>query len=119
MIYLASPSSHPEPIVEETRFQWAAWAAAKLIELGHLVFAPIPHSHPITRYGGNGSWEYWAEFDKHMLGACDELWVLCLDGWDTSVGVAAEVKWAKAAGMKIRYITVVEISRMIGEAACE
>lgn len=49
MIYLASPYSHPDPAVEELRFEAACEAACKLMQQGHHVFSPIAHTHPVGR----------------------------------------------------------------------
>ena len=115
MIYLASPYSHPNPLVQEIRFQQVSWAAAKLIEAGNLVFGPISHSHPITKYGGNGSWEYWEKFDRIMFDACDVLWVLTLDGWDESKGVGFEMAWAQEAKVPVRMVSLEEIGAMAND----
>ncbi len=109
MKYLASPYSHADPLVREIRFQKAAWAASVLIRSGQVVFAPIPHSHPITKYGVPGSWEYWAEFDKKLLAICEELVILTLDGWEQSTGIAAETAWAKELGKPVVYYSEEDI----------
>ena len=112
MKYLASPYSHPSPLVREIRFQKASWAASVLMRSGHLIFAPIPHSHPIARYGCPGSWEYWSEFDKTIFSVCKELAILTLDGWEQSTGIAAEIDLAKAAGKPILYYSEEDIREM-------
>ena len=43
MIYLASPYSHPDPLVRQARFDAACHAAAGPIQAGHAVVAPIVH----------------------------------------------------------------------------
>lgn len=39
-----------------------------------------------------------------MIDACDELHVLCLEGWQKSNGIKGEIKRAVLRGMKVRYI---------------
>ena len=91
-IYLASPYSHANPDVRETRFELAAKAAAELMRRGNLVFSPIAHSHPLATFGGlRGDWNFWREFDHSFFEWADELWVLELPGWDTSPGIADEL----------------------------
>ena len=42
-----------------------------------------------------GDWEFWKRVDTDFLERCDQLVVLCLPGWDKSVGVEAEVSIAR------------------------
>lgn len=95
LIYLASPYSHDDYTIRLFRFTQVCSKAAQIMTTGVLVFSPIAHTHPIA-LGGNLplGWEYWDEFDRRMIGACDELWVYMLAGWRESVGVTAEIKIA-------------------------
>src|SRR5262249_8272524 len=100
IIYLACPYSHPEPQVRERRFHYATCAAARLVDEGHMVFSPITHSHPIANIGrGPTSFQFWRDFDFALLRACSELVILCLEGWQESVGVQAEA--AEAIRLKM------------------
>lgn len=105
MIYLASPYTHPDSSVKIQRFEAVCEAAAKLISEDKLVFCPIAMMHPIAMKGElPGNWEYWEEFDKKCLGACEQLWVLCLEGWQDSTGVQNEILIASELRMPIRYL---------------
>lgn len=101
MIYLASPYSHPDPQVMEFRFDQVCRVAGKIMaEQGIVVYSPIAHNHPIAvRINLPRGWDFWEKFDTETLTACKEIWVLKLDGWDTSKGVAAEVQIAKKLGL--------------------
>ena len=67
-------------------------------------FSPITHSHPIAQVGHLPvEWDYWEAYDKRLLAICDQLYVLTLDDWQESVGVAAEMKLARNMGKPIRY----------------
>lgn len=92
LIYLASPYSHPDPIVRESRFKRIANVAARLMEKGHFLFCPITHTHPINEAGINSpGWDFWAKYDYAMLDRCQELWIADMPGWKESVGVNAEI----------------------------
>ena len=92
MIYLASPYSHSDPTVPEQRFRQVCRVASRLMREGHIVFSPIAHSHPIAMAGGLPTdWTFWKEFDRAMLGAASELWVLRIPGWMGSRGIASEL----------------------------
>lgn len=104
MIYLASPYTHPDPAVREERFQQACRAAAALVNAGHVVFAPIVHSHPIAAYGLPTTWAFWRQQDQAFLERCDELVVLMLDGWRQSAGVQGEIGLAQELGKPTRFL---------------
>jgi hypothetical protein len=104
MIYLASPYSHPDPLVRDARFDAACRATADLIRAGHPAFSPIVHGHPLVRFGLPTDWTFWQHHDRAFLSHCDEFFVLRLDGWQASKGVQAELAAAEPRGIPIRYI---------------
>ncbi len=114
MIYLASPYTHPNPVVREKRFDAACAAAAWLMRAGLSVYAPIAHSHPLVRYGLPIEWEFWQANDCEHMKRCNELLVLTLDGWKTSRGVQAEIDLAIEMGLPIRYLSPSMISNVSG-----
>jgi hypothetical protein len=105
MIYLASPYSykHDDPkiimMMKNARFEAVCRAAAEIMGRGLLVFSPIAHSHPIAAFGGD--FEYWQEFDETILGACIELWVLKIEGWEESSGIENEIRIATNLGLPV------------------
>lgn len=105
MIYLASPYSHPDPAVREARFQAVCRVASRLARGGLILFSPIAHSHPIALAGGlPGDWEFWREFGRRMIQACDEVWIVKLPGWDASTGIKAEIDIGQELGRPVIYI---------------
>jgi nucleoside 2-deoxyribosyltransferase len=104
VIYLASPYSHPDPIVRERRFREACLAAATLLRAGHAVFSPIAHSHPLVEHGLPTDWSFWERQDREHLARCDEVLVLMLEGWEASVGVREEIRIARELGKPVRFV---------------
>lgn len=104
MIYLASPYSSPSAVVRRCRYWEACRAAASLIRSGHVVFSPIVHSHPLVEHGLPLDWTWWERIDREFLVRCDEVIVLTLDGWEQSLGVAAEIRLAEELGKPVRYL---------------
>jgi len=105
-IYLCSPYSHPVKAVCNDRFRAACKAAAKLMRDGYIVFSPLSHSVPIADYTGNHlDHNFWLEQDLSFLDSwADEVWVLMIDGWEESKGIAAEIKRAETIGLPVKYI---------------
>lgn len=105
LVYLSCPYSDPDPVVREARFHASNRAAAKLMKLGYMIFAPISHTHPILIDGDlPKGWEFWERYDRAVLSCCNLVTVLRLPGWDKSVGVGAEIKIACEMGITIEYL---------------
>ena len=105
LIYLASPYTHEDPLIEIERFKAACKAAGEMFASGHFVFSSIAHCHPIAlEYGLPTDFKFFADYDRLMIDKCDELIVLRLDGWKDSVGVKGEVRYAESIGLQVRYI---------------
>lgn len=106
LIYLASPYTHADPAVMQSRFEAACRAAAVLMRAGRAVFSPIAHSVPIARHGRLPATDlaFWMAVDRPLLEACDEMVVLRLPGWEQSLGVAEELRMAKARGMLVIFM---------------
>lgn len=104
MIYLASPYSHPHPLMMEWRFQRVCEVAAEVMER-EIVFCPIAHSHPIAVYGKAPAtnWRFWARQDLAVLALCNKLIVVTMAGWRQSKGVTAEIEAAKHLLLPIEF----------------
>lgn len=103
--YLAAPYSHEKPDVMESRFKTINLVAAQLLKDGHFIYSSISHCHQMAKdHRLPTNFEFWRDYDKAMLSKCDQLFVLCLDGWKNSVGVQAEIEIAKELGLTIKYI---------------
>jgi len=118
LIYLASPYSSDDLAVRDARFEAVCREAARLMQGGVHAYSPIAHTHPIAMRGDLPTdWAFWESYDRVMIDAATEVWVLMLDGWQESRGVAAEIKIADEAGKPVRYVTPVEASRTPVETA--
>lgn len=105
MIYLASPYSHIDPAVRLQRFETVCFVAANLMKEGHHIFSPIAHTHPIClKLDLPFAFEFWKSLDEEMITFCSDFWIVRMDGWSISKGVAAETAFAVKLGKSIRYI---------------
>lgn len=101
--YLACPYSHPDPVVQEARFEIANRVAATLMKGGLQVISPISHSHPIAKYGLPGDFAYWENWNKSLIDACCGLIVPNVPGFIASTGVRGEVLYANEKGKLVLY----------------
>jgi hypothetical protein len=74
---------------------------------GNAVFSPIAHSHGVAdhmpehiRLDG----DFWMEQDLALLAKCDEMAVLCLEGWEASKGLKREIAFASECGIPIQFL---------------
>ena len=105
MIYLASPYSHPDPAVQQRRFEQVCGVASALMRNGTVVFSPIAHSHCISLAGGlPGDFIYWEEFDRTILSVCKALLVLKLEGWEESAGIKSEIAIMQEMGKPVGFL---------------
>lgn len=120
MIYLASPySANPEALHAQ-----ALAATAELIAIGHVVFSPIVHCHPLTQQkilpALPTDFAFWQNYCLGMLERARELWVLTLPGWRDSEGVRAEIVFARKRRIPVFQLTPEWLIKMpmLGEWKC-
>lgn len=106
LIYLASPYTHPNKLIEALRWRQVEEATAILLKRDVLVFSPIVHCHSLaTTYNMPGNFKFWQDYCLDMLTRCDEMWILQLDSWEKSAGITAEREYARINHKPIRYIS--------------
>lgn len=108
LVYLASPYSHRDNQIEKMRYYLVLNATKKLLETGIHALSPIVGSHHLHNAGLEGTWSFWAGYDMNLLSRCDELFAYAIPGWEESVGVTAEIKFAAENGIPVFRGTVEE-----------
>lgn len=115
MIYLASPftfktkgiSLKKRKEVEEMRYKRITKIAGLLEEKYPYAFIlPITMSFNTAKYMKKleGEFKYWACRDLTYISRCDEVWVVTMFGWASSIGVQAEIAFAKKRNIPVRYV---------------
>lgn len=107
LVYVASPYSHHEESIRNQRYDEVTKVVAKLCDLDVFTIPPITFNVPLAPYiaSKDTTWEYWKEYDKRLIDACDELWIVMIPGWQDSIGVRAESKYAMSKNMTIRLLS--------------
>lgn len=108
LTYLCVPYSDPRPEVRHNRYEWVTRAAASLMKCHPTwnVFSPITNSHPLTVVGQmKGDWKTWRRIDFQYLRLSCRVVVLTMWNWTESVGVTAELKYARKLGLPILYLS--------------
>jgi hypothetical protein len=71
----------------------------------YVFLLPITQGHLLSTIGNiESDFTRWKTQSLGMLSACDEMWVVKLDGWKESTGVKEEIKFARYQLIPIKYI---------------
>lgn len=106
-VYVCSPFSHKFKKVMRDREKEINRIAAELIyKYKVALFLPITQSAPLERIipALGGSFEKWRDIDLEWVKTCDELWVVMMEGWKDSIGVTAEIEYARELKKDVRFI---------------
>lgn len=103
--YLATPYHHKFPQVMELRYVYVTLVAGKLMAAGQTIYSPISQNHSVAQAVNlPRTWEFWGRMDIAFLDKCSVMYVLDLKGWRQSVGVKAEIKYAKLKGIPVIHL---------------
>ena len=114
MIYLASPMSHPSKTIVDLRLQIAVIEASYRMAQGTHIYCPAATARGLQESGLEFKWSHaaWMAYDKIIFDACNEIYVLCLNGVAESKGVLQEIRWSEEAGMSLYRIVTFKIESM-------
>lgn len=104
LVYLASPYSGTTEQREKRLFQTKQFVVSRLDRKDEIIYSPILHSYHIaTEFNLPHEFEFWKWRDLEMIKRCDEMLILHLDGWEQSIGVQEELKFARENNITIRH----------------
>ena len=107
MIYLASPYSHNNPAVREERFLQTRAFTIFYLRQTFPIFSPIVYGKDMETQLGH-TFENWQILNDAMVKACTQMWVLQLDGWEDSRGIAHELTLARRLHKQVVYFPPLE-----------
>ncbi len=85
------------------RFKSVTDVAVELLKNDIFVFSPISYNAPWEDYNLPHTFSFWENFDKTFVERCDTILVLTLPGWNESIGVAEEIKYAASLNIPINF----------------
>lgn len=96
MIYVASPYSSELATIRHKRYEEVRrWTFNRIAVKQECLFSPIVYMHEhAVNYNLPTDAEFWWRFNQQFLIAARQLYVLQLTGWQESLGVKQEVKFA-------------------------
>lgn len=107
LVYVSCPYTDKDPEVIKYRLMMFA-KFAESIENGGKEHATSALFNQMLLDRGiklDASYSYWQSYSRSMIHKSDRLVVLCLQGWDRSVGVSDEVEYAKFLNLSVEYVT--------------
>lgn len=119
MKFLASPYTHPNPAVRHDRARLAHLCVEHFIT-DHPVFSPIAYGHPLAvRLGAELPTDarHWRALNDPILRAAEALWLLLIEGWRESAGVAHEIDVAFACEIPTYAISTAAVANSTIEGA--
>ena len=102
LVYLAAPLGHQDPSVREDRFVSVNRYCGYLIRQRTLVFSPLSLGASLDDDSISNS--AWYALGLQFLARCDEMRILALDGWENSVGVGLETRYARQLRIPISVV---------------
>lgn len=106
LIYIAGPYYHRHQSFIDNRMEAVYAHAAKLMREGHHSCSPMLMHEVVKRHDLPNNFEFWSDYSFNMLKRCDEMHILMLDGWSTSKGVLAEIKFCSQNMIPFEFIGV-------------
>jgi len=104
-IFISAPHGHPDVSVIYDRMKRLRAIVAQYVINGHLVLAPNLHFHELTQeYSLPLDWDYWKDNCYAMMQNAYQVDVIMLEGWEKSVGVKAEIEYAKTLNILVNYV---------------
>jgi hypothetical protein len=118
MLYIASPYTHPNPLVRRARAHCAAVITAELMRgaTGDWFFSPIPLGHEVAQHlpyevaDDHGFWMRWC---RNALEEASALYLIPLPGWQESKGIAEELAYCDSKSLPVVYLDCSEWVRQL------
>ena len=106
-IYLASPYTHKSSNIRGIRFIIISYLAARFTHEGYCVYSPILNGHTMCQYIDlPHDYEFWETRDRQFIRWCNEFWMVKLDGWGDSTGMARELTHARILGKILKTVDI-------------
>lgn len=108
LIYIGSPYTHSNKIVMQLRHDQVLDITADLLNQGFHVISPIVHCHPLSiKHNMRGDFEFWKKYNFALLSKCDVLLIVPLNRWLESVGLKAEIEFARDNNILVEMYNIV------------
>lgn len=109
LAYLAAPYSDPDRRVVAERIRQFCLKAVEIEKAGYYHVTSGLYNHLLLQYSDlPGDWSFWGSYSETLLRKADLVYVLCLPGWQQSIGVQEEIRIAHEANIPVVYLDPAE-----------
>ena len=110
VIYVASPYSSKDDAQRVKNFELVTQYVAFMVSEGYTAISPITYGHLLLDYQDMpGDYEFWQNFCISLLGKCDAMVIIKLPGWQESVGIKDEARYADENGIPIYHLEPIPV----------
>lgn len=89
----------------DARYHTAVEANASLLKAGLHAYSPIVHCHHMAKSCDLPTdFEFWKHFNLSMIRASQAFYVLCIGGWEHSLGLKGEYAFAVEQGKNLAIV---------------
>ena len=114
--YLALPYTHRSERVMAERASVSDFIFSELTKEGRIVYAPISSCHHIAvKHGLPRDWQFWKNMGTAFVGASVKMVVIPLPGWESSVGLSAELELCRQNGVEVEFLDLKYYMRKLGQ----
>lgn len=72
---------------------------------GQHVVSPLFNHYSMANVPGMGSdYNFWGDYSRNLLKRCDKIIVVKFPGWEESVGVKDEIRFAQELGIELEFV---------------
>ena len=103
-IVVIGPYSHEDPEVRRSRERKQVGYGWHLGRAGYPASVLVAGAEARLLEGGSMDFEHWRHVNDPRVLAADQVHLLKLPGWDTSRGVAHELRLATGAGKRVLWV---------------
>lgn len=103
--YLGTPYSNGSPYLINFRAEMVDFIASELTKQGRCIYSPISSWHlNACRFNMPKTFDFWQHLNLSFLRVAKKLIVAMLPGWEISVGLQDEIRFAKENNIEIEYL---------------
>lgn len=103
LIYVAAPYAHPDAKIVQSRMTSLYSVMNIFSQRGLHVITPLFMHEIVIRHAMKDDYAYWEQYCLNMLKRCDAMYVILLDGWAASRGVAEEIEFCVKHAIPVTY----------------
>lgn len=109
MIYLAGPYYHNDPTIIQARMEIMYEILAYFMKREIYCSSPMLMHAVVKRHNLPNNFEYWDKYSYNLLKGAEGMFVMTLEGWETSRGVRKEIEFCIKNKIPVFFLDIEKI----------